>query len=51
VTAGTPVSQVLNVMIEGNFGQVPVVEGGRILGVVRRDRLLSLVETRLELKA
>jgi Zn-dependent protease/CBS domain-containing protein len=53
VTVGpaTPVNQVLQAMIEGNFGQVPVVEGGRLLGVVRRDSLLALVETRLELKA
>jgi Zn-dependent protease len=51
VGAGTPVSQVLQVMIEGNIGQVPVVEEGRLLGVVGRDRLLALVETRLALKA
>jgi Zn-dependent protease len=51
VAPSTPVNQVLAVMIEGNFGQVPVVEAGKFLGVVRRDRLLSLVETRLELKA
>ena len=51
VAADTPVSQVLQAMIEGNIGQVPVVEGGRLLGVVGRDRLLALVETRLELKA
>jgi len=47
----TPVNQVLQIMIERNIGQVPVVEGGRLLGVVGRDRLLALVETRLELKA
>lgn len=51
VTPDTPVNQVLQLMIEGNIGQVPVVEGGRLLGVVGRDRLLALVETRLELKA
>jgi len=51
VGAGTSVSQVLQVMIEGNIGQVPVVEEGRLLGIVGRDRLLALVETRLELKA
>jgi Zn-dependent protease len=51
VSPDTPVNQVLQVMIEGNIGQVPVVEGGKLLGVVGRDRLLALVETRLELKA
>ncbi len=51
VSPETPVSQVLQAMIEGNIGQVPVVEGEKLLGMVGRDRLLALVETRLELKA
>jgi CBS domain-containing protein len=46
----TPVHQVLQMMIEGNVGQVPVVKDGKVMGVVGRDRLLALVENRLELK-
>jgi Zn-dependent protease len=46
----TPVHQVLQMMIEGNIGQVPVVKDGKVMGVVGRDRLLGLVENRLELK-
>lgn len=33
------------------MSQIPVVERGRPLRVVDRDRLLAMVQTRLELKA
>jgi len=45
------VGSVLQIMSEENIHQVPVVQDEQLLGVVGRDRLLSLVRTRLEFKA
>lgn len=47
---GTPVEQVLHTMNQENVSQVPVVENGRLLGIIGRDRLLAIMQTRLELK-
>lgn len=41
---------VLDRMEEMDIGQVPVVEDGQVLGTVRRDRLLSFIRTRAELR-
>ena len=46
----TPVDVVLQTMNEENISQVPVLEDGMLLGVIGRDRLLQIVQTRLELK-
>lgn len=51
VSADTPIDTVLQMMNEQNVSQIPVVEDGKLLGVVGRDRLLALVQTHLELKA
>ncbi len=50
VTPDTPVDQVLQRMNEENISQVPVIENGRFLGLVGRDRLLAALQTRIELK-
>ncbi|MEX1995136.1 MAG: site-2 protease family protein [Steroidobacteraceae bacterium] len=44
------VENVLETMSEKNINQMPVVQDGRLLGVVGRDRLLALIRTRLEFK-
>jgi Zn-dependent protease/CBS domain-containing protein len=46
----TPIEAVLQSMNEENISQIPVVDNGRLIGVIGRDRLLALVQTRLELK-
>jgi len=51
VSPDTPVEAVLQEMNEENISQIPVVDGGRLLGIIGRDRLLALVQTHLELKA
>ena len=51
VSPDASAERVLQIMSTENIHQIPVVEDGRLLGVVGRDRLLSLVRTRLEFKA
>lgn len=51
VTAQTPADKVLQLMNDQDVSQVPVLEDGRLLGVIGRDRLLNLVQAHLELKA
>lgn len=51
VTPDTPIDTVLQKMNEENISQMPVVQNGRLLGVIGRDRLLALVQTHLELKS
>ena len=51
VAPDTPVEEVLRRMSESNVSQIPVLEEGRLLGMVGRDRLLALVRARMELKA
>ena len=50
VSSNIPVDVILQMMNEHNISQVPVVDDGKLLGVIGRDRLLNLVQTRLELK-
>lgn len=50
VAPDTPVDRILQRMNEENVSQMPVVDGGRLVGLVGRDRLLAAVQTRLELK-
>lgn len=47
----TPIDEVLQKMSEENISQVPVLDDGRLVGVIGRDRLLALVQTHLELKS
>jgi Zn-dependent protease len=45
------VDVVLQRMNEQNISQIPVIEDGKLVGVVGRDRLLNLIHTHLELKS
>jgi Zn-dependent protease len=47
----TPLDIVLQTMNEENIRQVPVLDDEKLLGVIGRDRLLQIVQTRLELKS
>jgi Zn-dependent protease/predicted transcriptional regulator len=47
----TPLRAVLEKMTEDNVSQIPVVEHGRLVGVIGRDHLLAVVRNRLELEA
>jgi Zn-dependent protease/predicted transcriptional regulator len=51
VSPTIPVDALLQLMNDQNISQVPVLEDGKLLGLVGRDRLLNLLHTRLELKA
>lgn len=46
----TSVDLILQTMTDENISQIPVVDGNRLLGVIGRDRLLALIQTRVELK-
>jgi Zn-dependent protease/CBS domain-containing protein len=46
----TPVDVILQMMNEENINQVPVIDRGNLIGMIGRDRLLALIQTRLELK-
>lgn len=46
----TLVDLILQTMNDENISQIPVVDGNRLLGVVGRDRLLAMIQTRLALK-
>lgn len=39
----------LELMVENDVNQIPVVEGERVVGLIRRDHLLQFIRTRLEL--
>ncbi len=39
----------LELMVENDVNQMPVVEGEEVLGLIRRDHLLQFIRTRLEL--
>ncbi len=39
----------LELMVENDVNQVPVVEGDKVVGLLRRDHLLQFIRTRLEL--
>ncbi|MEK6757313.1 MAG: site-2 protease family protein [Bacteroidota bacterium] len=51
VSPDTPVETVLQKMNEHDISQIPVIDQGRLLGIIGRDGLLALVQTHLELKA
>ena len=51
VSPDASAEKVLQIMSTENIHQMPVVEDGRLLGLIGRDRLLSLVQTRLDFKA
>ncbi|MBI4481337.1 MAG: site-2 protease family protein [Acidobacteria bacterium] len=51
VSPDTDIDVVLQVMNEENVSQIPVVENGKLLGIIGRDRLLGLVQIHLQLKA
>ena len=51
VAPDAPVATVVQRMNEADVSQIPVIENGALLGVVGRDRVLTLVETRLALRA
>ena len=44
-----PAASVLEKMTGEDINQVPVVEGGKVIGMVRRDSLLQFIRTRSEL--
>jgi len=50
VSTKTPVSEVLQFMRDHNISQLPVVEDGKLVGLIGRDHLLALLHTRLEVK-
>ena len=41
---------VMTMMAEGDINQVPVVDDGRVVGVIARDSLLQFLRTRAELR-
>lgn len=47
VGATTPVSEAMRLMVERDLHQLPVIEDGRLLGIVGRGDVLQQVETRL----
>jgi Zn-dependent protease len=42
-------SKVLSIMTEGDVGQVPVVQNGKMVGLVSRERLLSFIDLQANL--
>jgi Zn-dependent protease len=49
VDAGAPVTQALDAIAQEDVNQLPVLEHGRIRGVISRDQILRLVAARAEL--
>jgi CBS domain-containing protein len=49
VTPATEIEEVLRLMDAQNVAQIPVMENGHLLGLIRRDQLLHLILTRAEL--
>jgi Zn-dependent protease len=47
IAPSAPVSDVLRLMVERDVHQVPVIEDGRLLGIVSRGDILQQVEARL----
>lgn len=46
---GTSVPEAMAIMIEGRFRHLPVVDGGRVLGIVSMRDLMSWISLRLRL--
>ncbi len=51
VTPDTPMISALEMMSSHDLNQLPVVSGGRLVGVLSRAQLLSFLRTRTELQA
>jgi CBS domain-containing protein len=49
IDAGEPVTKALDVLVQEDVNQLPVLEQGRIRGVISRDQILRLVAARAEL--
>jgi Zn-dependent protease len=49
VAPGAEIEEVLRLMDAQNVAQIPVMENGHLLGLIRRDQLLHLILTRAEL--
>ncbi len=47
----TDLDEVLRLMNENDVAQVPVMQGGQLLGIIARDRLLHLIRNQIELRA
>ena len=48
---GSPIDEALQAMATGDFHQIPVLDGGRFLGLLTRFDVLRWVNTRSELGA
>ena len=49
IDAGEPVTKALDTIVQEDVNQLPVLEQGRIRGVISRDQILRLVAARAEL--
>jgi len=49
VSVGDDALEVLELMDEKDVNQMPVMESGQLVGIIRRDHLLHFIRTRLEL--
>jgi CBS domain-containing protein len=49
IDADAPVTQALDAIAQEDVNQLPVLEHGRIRGVISRDQILRLVAARVEL--
>lgn len=50
VRSSDPITQVLQWMDEDGVNQLPVMDDGKLLGMIRRDNLLGYIRTRAELR-
>jgi CBS domain-containing protein len=50
VSPGEDLRQVLQLMARQDINQVPVVEEGKLLGLISRSDILRLIQTRRELQ-
>jgi CBS domain-containing protein len=49
VTPGTTGDQILERLARANVNQVPVLDGGKVVGIVCRNNLLQVLQLRTEL--
>src|SRR5208283_1556067 len=49
VSPSEPLSTVMQIMVQNNINQVPVVSEGKIVGMVERDNLISFIHTLTQL--
>ncbi|MBS1811197.1 MAG: site-2 protease family protein [Acidobacteria bacterium] len=50
VAPDTDVEAVLQLMVTKNIAQIPVIQEGKILGMIARDQLLQIIQNRIELR-